>query len=72
MKEIEELLTGIEDGAQRTTAIVKGLRIFSRMDGDEASKANINELLESTSVFCGRRSERRRRSCWNCRRTTRW
>ena len=51
MKEIEELLTGIEDGAQRTTAIVKGLRIFSRMDGDEASKANINELLESTSVI---------------------
>ena len=51
MKEIEELLTGIEDGAQRTTAIVKGLRIFSRMDGDEASKASINELLESTSVI---------------------
>lgn len=51
MKEIEELLTGIEDGAERTTAIVKGLRIFSRMDGDEASKANINELLESTSVI---------------------
>ena len=38
MKEIEELLTGIEDGAQRTTAIVKGLRIFSRMDGDEAEQ----------------------------------
>ena len=61
-----------EDGAQRTTAIVKGLRIFSRMDGDEANEANINELLESTSVICGRRSVRRHRSCWNCRRTTRW
>ena len=51
MKEIEELLTGIEDGAQRTAEIVKGLRIFSRMDGDEAIQANINELLESTMVI---------------------
>ena len=51
MKEIEELLTGIEDGAQRTAEIVKGLRIFSRMDGDAALQANINELLESTMVI---------------------
>lgn len=51
MKEIEELLTGIEDGAQRTAEIVKGLRIFSRMDGDAAIQANINELLESTMVI---------------------
>jgi signal transduction histidine kinase len=51
MKEIEELLTGIEDGAIRTSEIVKGLRIFSRMDGDAITRADINELLESTLVI---------------------
>ena len=30
-REIEELLNGIEDGTMRTSEIVKGLRIFSRM-----------------------------------------
>lgn len=51
MKEIEELLSGIEDGAVRTSEIVKGLRIFSRMDGDETTDANLNDLLESTLVI---------------------
>ncbi|MEC7693373.1 MAG: 7TM diverse intracellular signaling domain-containing protein [Bacteroidota bacterium] len=51
MKEIDELLTGIDDGATRTSEIVKGLRIFSRMDGDAATEANLNDLLESTLVI---------------------
>ena len=51
MKEIDELLTGIDDGTTRTSEIVKGLRIFSRMDGDEATEANLNDLLESTLVI---------------------
>lgn len=51
MEEIEELLNGIEDGAARTSEIVKGLRIFSRMDGDALTEANLNELLESTLVI---------------------
>jgi signal transduction histidine kinase len=51
LKEIDELLTGIEDGSNRTAEIVKGLRIFSRMDGDEATEANLNDLLESTLVI---------------------
>lgn len=50
-KEVAELLHGIEEGAFRTAEIVKGLRIFSRMDGDNFSNANINELLESTLVI---------------------
>ena len=51
MNEIDELLTGIDDGTTRTSEIVKGLRIFSRMDGDEATEANLNDLLESTLVI---------------------
>ena len=51
MKEIDELLAGIDDGANRTSEIVKGLRIFSRMDGDASTEANLNDLLESTMVI---------------------
>ena len=50
-KEIEELLTGIEDGAQRTAEIVRGLRIFSRMDGDAFIEADLNDLMNSTLVI---------------------
>ncbi|MGB1944929.1 MAG: 7TM diverse intracellular signaling domain-containing protein, partial [Flavobacteriales bacterium] len=45
-QEIEELLNGIEDGTVRTSEIVKGLRIFSRMDGDNFIQAQLNELIE--------------------------
>lgn len=47
-KEIDQLLAGIEEGSRRTTEIVKGLRIFSRMDRDTFVTANINECLNST------------------------
>jgi len=50
-QEIAELLTGIEDGAQRTAEIVRGLRIFSRMDGDAFIEADLNELMNSTLVI---------------------
>ncbi len=49
-REIEELLNGIEDGTMRTSEIVKGLRIFSRMDGDNFIQAQVNELIESTLI----------------------
>ncbi len=48
MQEIQELLKGIEEGASRTTEIVKGLRNFSRLDQNIIKKANINEGIEST------------------------
>ena len=47
-KEINNLLKGIEDGAMRTSEIVKGLRNFSRLDQNVYRKANINDSLEST------------------------
>ena len=51
LKEIDELLAGVENGAERTAEIVSGLRIFSRMDGNQESEANINELLSSTLII---------------------
>ncbi len=49
--EIEQLLSGISEGASRTAEIVKGLRIFSRLDEDALKKADLNEGLDSTLVI---------------------
>jgi len=49
--EIEQLLSGIGSGAARTAEIVKGLRIFSRLDEDDLKKADINEGLDSTLII---------------------
>ncbi len=48
ISEVRKLLTGIEDGARRTSEIVKGLRNFSRADQNVFKKTNLNECLEST------------------------
>jgi hypothetical protein len=49
--EINHLIKGINEGASRTAEIVKGLKLFSRLDEDDLKKANINEGLESTMVI---------------------
>ena len=49
--EIRHLIKGINEGASRTAEIVKGLRIFSRLDEDDLKKADLNEGLESTMVI---------------------
>jgi hypothetical protein len=49
--EINHLLNGIHEGATRTAEIVKGLRIFSRVDEDDLKRADINEGLDSTLVI---------------------
>jgi two-component system NtrC family sensor kinase len=49
--EIGHLLKGIHEGATRTAEIVKGLRIFSRLDEDDLKMADINEGLDSTIVI---------------------
>jgi two-component system NtrC family sensor kinase len=49
--EIKHLIKGINEGANRTAEIVKGLKIFSRLDEDDLKKADINEGLESTMVI---------------------
>ena len=48
LTEINDLLNGIEEGASRTSEIVKGLRNFSRLDQDVIKKADFNEGIEST------------------------
>ncbi|MEI8280223.1 MAG: 7TM diverse intracellular signaling domain-containing protein [Bacteroidota bacterium] len=49
--EIDYLLKGITEGSNRTAEIVKGLRIFSRLDEDDLKKADINEGIDSTLVI---------------------
>jgi two-component system NtrC family sensor kinase len=49
--EISHLIKGITEGANRTAEIVKGLKIFSRLDEDDLKKADINEGLDSTLII---------------------
>lgn len=49
--EIRHLIKGIYEGASRTAEIVKGLKIFSRLDEDDLKRADINEGLESTLII---------------------
>ncbi len=50
-KEVNQLLKGIEDGAQRTFEIVKGLKNFSYLDEAEKKLANLNDGLKSTLIL---------------------
>jgi signal transduction histidine kinase len=50
-EELITLIAGMEDGAKRTAEIVKGLRIFSRLDESDLKKVNINEGIESTLIL---------------------
>ncbi len=50
-EEIGMLLNGMEEGAKRTAEIVKGLRIFSRLDESDLKKVNVNEGIESTLIL---------------------
>jgi signal transduction histidine kinase len=49
--ELGTLLKGMEDGANRTVEIVKGLKIFSRVDESDLNLVNINEGIESTLII---------------------
>ncbi len=47
-EEIGNLLKGIEDGAVRTADIVKGLRVFSRLDENDLKRNDITEGINAT------------------------
>lgn len=49
--EIENLMKGIQDGAERTAEIVLGLRNFSRLDESDIKTVNIHEGLDSTLIL---------------------
>lgn len=48
LSEIDFLIKGINEGAMRTSEIVKGLRLFSRLDEEGVKPANINEGIDAT------------------------
>jgi signal transduction histidine kinase len=50
-QEIANLLNGIQEGARRTTEIVRGLRNFTRLGEDERKRADINKGIESTLLM---------------------
>ena len=49
--EIDHLIKGIGEGATRTAEIVKGLRVFTRLDEDDLKRADVNEGLKSTIII---------------------
>jgi signal transduction histidine kinase len=49
--EIDELLTSVKRGAERTSEIVKSLRTFARLDEDTLKKTNIEENLDATLIM---------------------
>lgn len=51
MVDIKELVSDIKKGAVRTIEIVKGLRVFSRLDEEEMKPAKINDALDATLVL---------------------
>lgn len=51
IEEVEQLLHGIEDGAKRTVEIVRGLRLFSRVDEQDVKKVDIHDGLDSTLIL---------------------
>ena len=47
-EDIAELLTDSREGLQRVAEIVKGLKIFSRVDSDHMQQHNINDCVRTT------------------------
>ncbi|WP_018625981.1 sensor histidine kinase [Niabella aurantiaca] len=50
-EEIAILLSGIKEGANRTSEIVKGLKSFARVDEASWKSVNLNEGIESTLLL---------------------
>jgi signal transduction histidine kinase len=58
-EDLDEMLIDIKEGAVRTIEIVKGLRIFSRLDEEAEKEANINECLDATAVLLNNKMKNR-------------
>lgn len=50
-EDLPKVLASMKQGANRIAAIVKSLRIFSRLDESELKQAHINEGIESTLMI---------------------
>lgn len=55
IEEVNMLIDGIDEGAQRTAEIIRSLRNFSRLDEDDLKFADINEGLVSTITILNNR-----------------
>jgi signal transduction histidine kinase/streptogramin lyase len=51
IKEIISLLEGIEEGANRSSQIIKGLRSFSRLDDEKYQSYDIHEGIDSSLIL---------------------
>lgn len=51
LEEVDQLLQGIDDGARRTVEIVRGLRLFSRVDEQDVKKVDLHDGLDSTLIL---------------------
>lgn len=49
--EIDELLQGMQDGTDRTVEIIKGLKVFSRVDEQDIKFVDLHEGLDSTLIL---------------------
>ena len=58
-EESRQLIGGILEGAERTSRIVTGLRVFGRMDGDQLVEASLQDLLEASITVLGNRARSR-------------
>ncbi|MEM9896707.1 MAG: ATP-binding protein [Bacteroidota bacterium] len=58
-KDLDSLVDDIKEGAVRTIEIVKGLRVFSRLDEEDMKEANINECLDATLVLLKNKTKNR-------------
>lgn len=59
MEELDELIKDVNYGVSRTIEIVKGLRVFSRLDEEEAKVANINENIDATLTLLRNKTKNR-------------
>ncbi len=55
--ELDDLVKDVHYGLSRTIEIVKGLRIFSRLDEGEVKDANVNESIDATLILLKNRTK---------------
>lgn len=51
IEEVDDLLLGMQDGTERTVEIIKGLKVFSRVDEQDIKFVDLHEGLDSTIIL---------------------
>ena len=51
MEDLDVMVRDVNYGVTRTIEIIKGLRVFSRLEEEEIKKTNINENLDATLIL---------------------